>query len=50
MNVELGFYYFLCFLLQSDEARMNKEAEAHEIRMRKELEKQDILRKKVFFF
>ena len=38
----------LLFVLQSEEARIAKEVEAHEKRIRKELEKQDILRRKVF--
>lgn len=33
--------------LQSEEARIAREVEAHEKRIRKELEKQDILRRKV---
>jgi hypothetical protein len=39
----------LIFLLQlqSEEARIAREVEAHEKRIRKELEKQDILRRKV---
>jgi len=41
---------FTSFLIgQSEEARIQKEVEAHEKRIRKELEKQDILRRKVLF-
>jgi hypothetical protein len=38
--------HFIDFL-QSEEARIAREVEAHEKRIRKELEKQDILRRKV---
>jgi hypothetical protein len=34
--------------LQSEEARIAREVEAHEKRIRKELEKQDILNRKVW--
>lgn len=37
-------------LLQSDEARIEREFQAHEKRIRKELEKQDLLRRKVSNF
>lgn len=37
------------YFLQSEEARIAREVEAHEKRIRKELEKQDILRRKVWF-
>lgn len=40
----------MLFLLQSEEARIAREVEAHEKRIRKELEKQDILRRKVQSF
>lgn len=36
------------FFLQSEEARIAREVEAHEKRIRKELEKEDILRRKVW--
>lgn len=43
------FYPNLLFILQSEEARISREVEAHEKRIRKELERQDMLRRKVFF-
>ena len=39
----------ICFSLQSEEARIAREVEAHEKRIRKELERQDMLRRKVLF-
>lgn len=39
--------HFFSYLLQSEEARIAREVEAHEKRIRKELEKQDLLRRKV---
>lgn len=34
-------------LMQTDEARIGREVQAHEKKIRKELEKQDLLRRKV---
>lgn len=39
--------HIILVLLQSEESRIAKEVEAHEIRIRKELEKQENLRRKV---
>lgn len=42
-----GLYSRLHMCLQSEEARIAREVEAHEKRIRKELEKQDMLQRKV---
>lgn len=39
----------MCYVGQSEEARIAKEVEAHEKRIRKELEKQDMMRRKVCY-
>lgn len=43
-------YLLSCYLLQSEEARIARELEAHEKRMRKELKRQDILRRKAMIY
>lgn len=48
MAYVLAFKVVYICVLQSEEARIAREVEAHEKRIRKELEKQDMLRRKVF--
>lgn len=45
--MQTGTSVYLFNFLQSEEARIAREVEAHEKRIRKELEKQDLLRRKV---
>lgn len=51
LSLSLSVNWFCFFVnfqhMQSEEARIAKEVEAHERRIRKELEKQDVLRRKV---